>query len=432
MADIKEIKVVPGWETPFQLKETAYAYGGDQRKAAEKALQYLEIPTRKWENWKYTRVKPLFNQNYIQQLPLQLESIEPYQIPGIQADMLVFLNGVYAPQLSSIQYNHKSLSVQSLSELDDKNAEVFESYFGQVQKADEHIFAAMNTAYATEGVFIQVKAGKVAEFPIHILHISDAQEASLGMQHRNLFLAGRNSQATVIESYHSLSNGLSFRNQVTEIVVEANANFNYTKLQQEGEVSSQVDTTHVHQYASSHFTINTFTFSGKLVRNNLEIDLLGKGSDTYMRGLYAPKGKQHIDNHTIINHKMPHCYSDELYKGVLSDNSTGAFSGKIHVWQDAQKTNAFQSNHNILLSDSATMNTKPQLEIYADDVKCSHGSTTGQINEEALFYLRARGIKEADAKVLMMFAFAGETLDQLPNESLKEHVSHLLERKLQQ
>ncbi|WNJ19550.1 Fe-S cluster assembly protein SufD [Pontibacter sp. G13] len=395
------------------------------RKAAEEALAGLSLPNRKTEAWKYTQLKslPTRHLSFGQTASPKLE--DAWKIEGLEADTLVFVNGVYQPEQSSLSLNGDALTVGSIKGASGKIKEVFEAHVAKVAESDADIFTALNTAYAQHGVLIHLAKNQIANHPVHIIHIG-AGDQDLGVQTRNLFVLDANAEAKVVESFHTVEGTQQFVNEVTEISVGENAKLEYIKLQQEGDQASRVDRTEVHQDTYSKFSIFTFTFNGDIVRNNLFIHLNGEHTETHLMGAYLLSGTQHVDNFTQVHHKKPNCYSNELYKGIMHEQSTGVFNGKIHVYQDAQKTNAFQSNRNILLTDSANVFTKPQLEIYADDVKCSHGATTGRLDEEALFYLKARGIKEYDARMMLIHAFVMEVAEQISLEAVRDHLEQLV------
>ncbi|MEL6843775.1 MAG: Fe-S cluster assembly protein SufD, partial [Bacteroidota bacterium] len=342
-------------------------------------------------------------------------------------DLLVFVNGQYQSDLSSISLNADVLYVSDLQNLSGAGIEAFEANFGSVSNGQEGIFAALNTAYAQEGVLVHVPKGKVAKAPIHILHLSEANGEALGMQHRNLVVVGESAEAKIVETTHTLGQGPTFRNAFTEIIVGDNAGLEYVKIQRESDEAFQVDRTEVSQGRDSRFSIFTFTFSGELMRNNLRIRLLGEHLESHLMGLYLLDGQQHVDNHTTVDHAKPNGFSNELYKGIMDEQSTGVFRGRIHVYEDAQKTNAYQTNRNIILSETANVNTKPQLEIYADDVKCSHGATTGRLDESAMFYMKARGIKEIEARKMLVKAYSMEVVENVSIEPVQELLSQLID-----
>jgi Fe-S cluster assembly protein SufD len=273
---------------------------------------------------------------------------------------------------------------------------------------------------ATDGAFIQIKANEVLETPIQIINIGTGTNTIAAT--RNVIVADKNSKASILISYFSENANETFTNAITELIVKENAHLSIDKLQLENNTSYQVSTEQIHQDKNSTFTINTITLNGALVRNNLNILVDGTNCESNLNGVYILKGQQHVDNHTMVDHRVPHCNSNESYKGVMYDKSTAVFNGKVFVRKDAQKTNAFQNNANVLLSNDATVNSKPELEIYADDVKCSHGSTTGQLDEEAVFYLRARGISENSARQLIVSAFMNDIIEKIESEELKEFI----------
>ncbi|MDW3647500.1 MAG: Fe-S cluster assembly protein SufD [Bacteroidia bacterium] len=401
----------------------------DQKAIAASALKNLQIPTRKWEEWKYTDLKALVKKEFSPAHESPFTDIQPYLIPNLESDVLVFINGRYREELSSISHNEESLIINDLRNIAGKGKEAFETYFGKAVSPDLDIFAAINTAYAGDGVFIGVPTGKTTAKPIQILHLADNKEQSSTMQHRNMFVVGRNGEAQVVESYHSLADSPTLRNQVTEIFVDANAGLEYVKIQLESGEASSIDRTLVHQARDSRFSIHTITLGGKLVRNNLDIKMDGVNISSELKGLYMLSGTQHVDNHTQVDHMNADGYSNELYKGILKDQSTGVFNGRIHVYQDAQKTNAFQSNNNVLLDDTANIYTKPQLEIYADDVKCSHGATLGSLDEEAMFYLQARGIKKDQARKMLVHSFVMEVADDISMDAVKDFIEEKIENR---
>ena len=284
---------------------------------------------------------------------------------------------------------------------------------------------ALNNAFHTDGVCIHATKNAVIEKPYHIVNVMTGENVIA--QTRNFFWAEQSSSFKVIESFVNLGEGTNFMNNVCEFFVDDNAQLEYNKIQNAGSENFHISTEQVYQAANSNFTINTATFTGALVRNNLNIEVDASNCETNLSGLYLGKGKDHLDNHTVVDHKKPHCNSNEVYKGVLDDQSTGVFNGKVFVRQDAQITNAFQQNNNILLSDDASVNSKPELEIYADDVKCSHGSTTGQLDDEAIFYLQSRGIKKRSAINLMINAFAKDALERVSIEALSYYIDAKIE-----
>jgi Fe-S cluster assembly protein SufD len=352
----------------------------DVRKDAISAFQKQGFPGRKHEEWKYTNLAPVLGRDYLIEdtTTLNKKDIDGLLLSSMEANHLVFVNGNYIKELSSVNAD-EPIIISDLNQAGDINEYLTASSITLNDSLTE-----LNTALAN-GVVITVKKGKVVNKPIIIHFVGDGRKGNIFSNTRNIFILEENAQATFIENY-----------------------------------SDHVGTTQVYQPEKSNFAATTITLDGGIIRNNLNIRLSSEYSEASLIGLYMVKGNTHIDNHTLVDHAKANCYSNELYKGLLDDKSTGVFNGKIYVRQDAQKTNAFQSNKNILLSKDATMNTKPQLEIFADDVKCSHGATTGMMDEEPLFYLRSRGISEKKAKALLMHAFAADILEYIKLEPLKE------------
>ncbi|MEM6262623.1 MAG: Fe-S cluster assembly protein SufD [Bacteroidota bacterium] len=403
--------------------------GQTQRKAAQESLQELALPSNKWENWKYTSLKSIYARDYQTPVVGSLESLEGFSIPGLEADRLVFVNGIFQEALSSTSLNEGILEVHPLKSLTGETAKVFETHYASLIRPEADAFTAINTAYAKQGVFIHVPKNAIAKAPIEIIHLTDTGQKETAVQHRNFFLLDRSSEAKVVESFHQIGGANGLRIGGTEIWVGENAGLEYVKIFQGGDQASSIDITEAKQAKNSRFSIFTTTLNGEIVRNHLRIHLDGEHTETHLNGLNLLDGKQHVDNFTHVDHLKPNCYSNELYKSIVKDNSTSVFSGKIHVYPDAQKTNAFQSNRNIVLDDTANIYTKPQLEIYADDVKCSHGATTGRIEEDALFYLRARGIKEFDAQKLLIYAFAAEVVENISMDAVREHIDRLIDER---
>ena len=286
--------------------------------------------------------------------------------------------------------------------------------------------------YCNDGSFVHIEKNKVIEQPIIIYNISDASANEAVSFPRNLILAEQGSQACIVEIFSTIGENNSFSNSVTEIVVEENVNLQYYKLSNDGAKSFHVGLANAIQAKNSTFTAHSYSFGGGMIRNNLHVDQNGENCTTNMYGLYLLNGNSHVDNHTEVDHKQPNSYSNELYKGIFDEKSTGVFNGKIFVREAAQKTNAFQSNKNILLTDNATINTKPQLEIWADDVKCSHGCTTGQMDNDALFYLRARGIDKDQARAMLLYAFTIDVLDKVTIAPLKKHINAIIAARFNQ
>jgi Fe-S cluster assembly protein SufD len=406
-----------------------------KRKEAIESFKRQDFPTVKHEEWKYTNVAPLLKTAFNLEANrakagISTQEIQSYALPLQDANVLVFVNGNYQPEQSTILSPVHEITIMDMANAEDKRVEALDKYFATLADVEQDGFTAMNTAFTNHGAFIQVPAGKVVERPVILYYITNSKVGNLIAQPRNLFVAGENSQATILEVYASVGENTSLTNTVTEIYVGQQAIIDYYKLQVEETNDNHIGTTQVYQEKASNFSSTTITLNGGLTRNNLNIILDAEHCEAHMNGLYLLDGKMHVDNHTLVDHKKPNSYSNEFYKGVMADKSNGVFNGKIFVRQDAQKTNAFQSNRNILLSDEATINTKPQLEIFADDVKCSHGATTGQLDEEALYYLRSRGLSKESARALLLHAFAQEVIERIKLKPLKAYLEEKITAKL--
>lgn len=402
------------------------------RKAAFDTFEGLGFPSTKHEEWKYSNVKGITNSsfNLHPAATVTEEDLAQMPIPNLEGNILYFINGNFEHQLSNIVSDSNEVLIISFEEALNQKNEVFEQYFNSNTDAHENAFTALNTAYAQKGVFIYVPDRKLVEQPIILRFISDARSENVAVQPRVLLVVGKNSEVQVAESYRTIGTNNAFTNACTEIFVDESANVHYYKIQNESDSSHHISSTSVLQKGKSVFTANTVTANGGFVRNNLNIKVNGEFAEANMYGLYIPNASQHVDNHTVVDHMLPNSSSNEFYKGILKDKSTGVFNGKIFVRQDAQKTNAFQSCKNVLTSNEATMNTKPQLEIWADDVKCSHGTTTGQLNDAALFYMQSRGISKDSAKSLLMLAFAQDVIDKFEIAPIKAYLQGLVEDKI--
>jgi len=402
------------------------------RRAALQKFEQLGFPTIRHEEWKYSNVTNFLKETFELGSPTTLtaDDLTSLQIPSMDGNILTFVNGIYNANLSRIISPAEQVQITSFADALKSKPDLLGTYFAHYADYQESAFTALNTALASDGVVIQVPANVTVEQPILLRFITDARESNVASQPRNLILVGKNAEVTVAESFRTLGDQASFVNIVTEIVVERDARMQYYKVQDETEKAYHIGTTQVQQADNSHFYSATVTLNGNFVRNNLNIVLNGQHAEAYMYGLYMPNGRQHVDNHTLVDHAMPNSYSSELYKGILDDNGTGVFNGKIFVRPDAQKTNAYQSCKNVVLSPGASMNTKPQLEIYADDVKCSHGTTTGKLNDEALFYMRSRGIPKDEARTLLLYAFAQDVLSQIKIEPIRDYLNQVVTQKL--
>jgi Fe-S cluster assembly protein SufD len=402
------------------------------RKAAFESFEKLGFPTPKNEEWKYSNVKSLTNTtfNFHAKSTISAQDIDKMPIPNLEGNILYFINGIFDRSLSTIVSDEKELQIHTFDEAQKTSAQKFDQYFNTNSDEAINAFSALNTAFSENGILINVPDNKVVEQPVILRFINDARAENVAAQPRVLIVVGKNSELQIAEAYRTFGDNETFTNTYTEIFVAESANVHYYKVQNESDQSHHIGTTAVLQKSKSVFTANTVTANGGFTRNNLNIKVDGEYAEANMFGLYMPNGSQHIDNHTVVDHMLPNSNSNEFYKGILKDKSTGVFNGKIFVREDAQKTNAFQSCKNVLASTEATMNTKPQLEIWADDVKCSHGTTTGQLNDEALFYMQSRGISKPAAKSLLMLAFAQDVIDKFEIASIKEYLQGLIEEKI--
>jgi Fe-S cluster assembly protein SufD len=398
--------------------ETNLPFSNSNLSEAKLILENTPFPTTRVEAWKYTRVTKISKQNFSSAIG-KVTDLSKFTILN-SAPTLVFINGMYSTELSTIS-PMDGVEISPISQ-----AENVEN-LGENVVLENEVFNALNTLYAMDGAYIRFRAGKQIDQTIQVLFIQSGEQAH--SQIRNKIVAEKGANGKVLMAFFSDNAEGCFSNVVTELEVGENAHLDIDKLQLENESSFQISSEYVAQGRDSHFDINTITLDGLLVRNNLNIAVNGQNCNTHLNGMYLTKGRQHVDNHTIVDHCVPNCESFELYKGVMDEHSTAVFNGKVFVRQDAQKINAFQSNGNVLLGENATINSKPELEIYADDVKCSHGSTTGQLDEEAVFYLRARGISEKAARHMMISAFVGDVLEKIKNEEVLSFVEGILQRK---
>ena len=402
------------------------------RQQALRSFEELGFPTVRHEEWKYSNVSTLAKQafDFGQATNFGQAEVAQLSIPKLDGNILYFVNGVYRADLSKVVSDPTTLKISSFAEATKTNPGLIERHFAKYANFEDNAFTALNTAFTHDGVVIEVPDNQVVAEATVLRFVNDARTANAASQPRNLIVAGKNAQIKVAESFRTVGDFAGFTNVVTEIVLHENANVEYYKVQNESDNSYHIGTTQVCQHDKSHFYSATVTLNGGFVRNNLNIVLDGHHCEAFMYGLYFPNGKQHVDNHTLVDHAKPNSYSNEVYKGILKDKSTGVFNGKIFVRQDAQKTNAYQTCRNVVLSDEASMNTKPQLEIYADDVKCSHGTTTGKLDDEALFYMRSRGIPKDQAMTLLTLAFCDDVVSQIKIDAIREYLRELIQEKL--
>lgn len=405
----------------------------DIRTEAIKVFETKGFPTKKEEDWKYTSLNNLVKSDFSifpkQENTLEYKEVKRYFIHDIDTYKIVFVDGIYSSYLSETTHDGVDICLLSAALSKPMYKQVIDVYFNKIASQDESL-TSLNTAFSKEGAYIYIPKSRVPRKPIEIMHFSTGNETSLLLQPRNLIVAEEHAELQVIERHQSLTANEVFTNSVTEIFAAKNAIVDYYKIQNDNNTASLIDNTYINQKENSIVNVHTFSFGGKLVRNNLNFYQNGQHINSTMKGVSIIGEKQHVDHHTLVHHIAPNCESHQDYKGIYGDNATGVFNGKIIVDRLAQKTNAFQQNNNILISDKATINTKPQLEIFADDVKCSHGCTIGQLDEEALFYLQTRGIPKKEAQALLMYAFANNVLESVRIPELKTRITKLIANKL--
>ncbi len=402
------------------------------RKEAISNFSRLEFPTTRNEEWKYTSIAQLLKHTFTPAQKITLKDknrVKKFLFDELEHSLLVFVNGFYSKELSDVKNFPKGVIAGSIADAIENNSAIVEKHFSKYADYKEQIFTALSTAYTKDGAFIYIPDGKIIEDPIHILYLGLSEGTKILSQPRNLFVAGKNSQATIIEHYGSLDDGIYFTNTVTEIFADENAVVDHIKLQDENRNAFHIARMEVDQERNSNFSSSMISFGAGLSRNDFNTRFNDTGGECMLNGLFMIDGDQLFDVHTMIDHAKPHCNSHEHYKGILDGNSRGVFNGKVMVRPDAQKTNAFQENNNVILSDRALVNTKPQLEIFADDVKCSHGATIGQIEDEALFYLKTRGIGDETARGMLIHAFADEVVNSIKVEPIRNYLEGILTNK---
>lgn len=404
----------------------------DLRSNAIKVFESKGFPNKKEENWKYTSLKSLLKEDYTilpkGEANIEFKDVKKYFLHNVDTYKVVFIDGVYSSFLS--ETTHDGIDVCLLSSALDKSKyqPVIEAYFNKAAKEDG--ITQLNTAFSKEGAFIHIPKNKEVDKPIEIIYFSSGNEAAMFLQPRNLVVADENAHVQVIERHQSLSGNAILTNAVTEIFADKRAMVDYYKIQNDTLSASLVDSTYIIQQRESICSVHTFSFGGQITRNNLHFKQEGEHCDSILNGITIIGEKQHVDHNTLVHHIAENCESHQDYKGIFDDSSTGVFNGKVYVEKEAQKLDAFQQNNNILISDKATINAKPQLEIFADDVKCSHGCTIGQLDSEALFYMRSRGIGEKEARALLMYAFANNVLESVKIPELKSRINKLIANKI--
>ena len=403
-----------------------------QRRAAFDRFAALGFPTTRNEDWHFTSVSPIADEDFVllssRSGDVRRDELDPFRFGATDWHTMVFVNGRFEPTLSDVGALSPRVGIRDLRSAwtDDPDAA---ARVGTITDWENQSFTALNTAFMQDGAVVRIPKDEIVERPIHLLYVTDANAAKGMMHPRNLVLVGRNASATVIESYVSTSDAMYFTNAVTEVSIEAGATLRHYKIQREAHRAFHVGTTEARQARDSHFVSFSFASGADLSRTNVYTTLAGEGCGTTLNGLYLLDGEQHGDHQTQVIHAEPNCFSRELYKGILDGRSHGVFNGKVYVHPIAQKTDGKQTNNTLLLSATAHIDTKPQLEIFADDVKCTHGATVGQIDRTALFYLESRGINAAQARRLLTYAFAADVLETIEVAAVKDGLESMtLER----
>jgi Fe-S cluster assembly protein SufD len=413
-----------------KLNGESKSYLHQVRKDALLEFERENFPTLRNEEWKYTDVAPIISNNFAPAVNMAVpfiskNSIQKYLFNGFDYHLVVFINGIYSEELSEVNELPEGVVIGSLNKIYKTNPQLINQHINKASKI-ENAFNALNTAYAYDGLIAIIPEGKVVEKPIQVLYLSNSEVEDVLSVPRNLILAAKNSQVTFIANYYGTGSKKYFDNIVTEVYLGESAIVDLFKIQNEKDDSYHIEKVQAVQKKNSIFNHYNINFGGSIVRNDINSLIDGENIETHFYGLYLARGNQHVDNHTFADHAKPNCMSNELYKGILDDNAKGVFNGKIIVRKDAQKTNAYQSNKTILLSKTAKIDTKPQLEIFADDVKCSHGATVGQLDDESEFYIRSRGVPQELAKSMLIRAFANDVLEKIKIEPLREQLNHMI------
>ena len=401
------------------------------RKAGICRFAELGLPTPKHEDWRFTNVAPLAQLPFEplaepSEAPRSSLTIDQLPLADIPGDRLVFVDGHYSDELSRRVAHENGVTVTSLVHALEADSAQVRAHLGRGVGEADNAFAALNAAYFTDGAFIHVPAGKTLEAPVHLLFFSTCATPGAATHVRNLIVAERGSRATVIESYGGVPNAACVNNAVTEMVVQEGAAIEHCKLQDEAPAVFHLAALQARLERDARLTAHSIALGARLFRQNIHTVLDGEGIECVLNGLYLAAGSQLMDHHMVVDHAQPHCDSHEYFNGILAGRSRGVFHGRILVREHAQKTDAKQTNKNLLLSDDATIDTKPQLEIYADDVKCTHGATIGQLNPESIYYLRSRGIGLEQARRMLIHAFAGEIVERIQHTPLREELDRLV------
>ena len=404
------------------------------RTDAIKNFEHKGFPSKKEEAWKYTSLNAILKNDFSvfpkKENTVEFSDIKKYFLHEVDTYKVVFIDGKFSSFLSATTHEGIDVCLMSSALTKPKYKLVIEEYFNKIASKDETL-TSLNTAFALEGAYINIPKNKIADKPIEIIYFSTGIEDALMVQPRNLVVVGENAHVQIIERHQILNSNPVLTNSVTEIFAQKRAIVDYYKIQNDNLTANLIDNTYISQKQESHASVHTFSFGGNLTRNNLNFYHFGEHIDSTLKGITIIGEKQHVDHYTLVQHATPNCESHQNYKTIIGDNATGVFNGKIYVEKEAQKTNAFQQNNNILVSEKATINAKPQLEIFADDVKCSHGCTIGQLDESAMFYMQQRGIPKKEARALLMFAFCNEAIESIKIPELKHRITKIIASKLE-
>jgi Fe-S cluster assembly protein SufD len=405
----------------------------DIRTSAIKNFENKGFPTKKEEAWKYTSLNAILKNDFSvfpkKENAIEFKEVKKFFLNDVDTYKVIFIDGVFSSFLSSTTHDGLDVCLMSSALNKPKYKMIIDTFFNQIASKEESL-TTLNTAFANEGAYINVPKSKVVEKPIEIIYFSTGNEAALMVQPRNLIVVGENAHVQIIERHQSLNENPVLTNSVTEIFAQKRAIVDYYKVQNDVQSANLIDNTYIAQKQESRVAVHTFSFGGNITRNNLNFYHQGERIDSTLKGVTIIGDKQHVDHYTLVQHATPNCESHQNYKTILDGSATGVFNGKIFVEKEAQKTDAFQQNNNILLSDKATINAKPQLEIFADDVKCSHGCTIGQLDESAMFYMQQRGIPKKEAKALLMYAFTSEVTSSIKIPELRTKIAKIIATKL--
>jgi Fe-S cluster assembly protein SufD len=417
----------------FEEKIDTHSELHEVRTLAIKNFENKGFPTKKEEAWKYTSLNSILKNDFTvfpkKENAIEFADVKKYFLHEIDTYKVVFIDGVFSSFLSSTTHDGIDVCLMSSALNKPKYKMVVDNYFNKIASKDESL-TTLNTAFANEGAYVNIPKSTVVRKPIEILYFSTGNEAALMTQPRNLVIVGENSHVQIIERHQNLGNNPVLTNSVTEIFAQKCAIIDYYKIQNDNLEANLIDNTYVSQQKESNVAVHTFSFGGNLTRNNLNFYHFGERLTSTLNGITIIGDKQHVDHYTLVHHAAPNCESFQDYKGIYTESSTGVFNGKVFVEKEAQKTNAFQKSNNILVGEKATINAKPQLEIFADDVKCSHGCTVGQLDESALFYMQQRGIPKKEAKALLMYAFSNAVIENIKIPELKQRITNIIATKL--